>query len=92
MRTPDWRNILKIIIALPRHSVMLFIYLYQKTISPDHGLFKFMFPYGYCRFYTYCSEYGYQVIKKHGLILGILKAVWRVLRCNPFNRGGIDLP
>ncbi|NQU83259.1 MAG: membrane protein insertion efficiency factor YidD [Parcubacteria group bacterium] len=68
------------------------IRLYQKTISPDHGLFRFFFPHGYCRFYPSCSEYSRQSIKKKGLILGIFKSIWRVLRCNPWNKGGVDLP
>ncbi|MBT4547142.1 MAG: membrane protein insertion efficiency factor YidD [Candidatus Magasanikbacteria bacterium] len=68
------------------------IRLYQKTISPDHGWFKSRFPHGYCRFYPTCSEYSYQAIKKRGLIVGSLKTVWRILRCNPWNKGGVDLP
>jgi len=83
---------IKEIIWLPRRVVALFIKIYQKTVSPDHGLLKYLFPHGYCRFYPSCSEYGYQVIKKRGLLVGVPKAVWRVLRCNPFNKGGVDLP
>ncbi len=49
-----------------------------------------MFPYGYCRFTPTCSEYGYRAIEKYGIIKGGLKALWRVIRCNPFNRGGHD--
>lgn len=84
-------RILKMIIELPRNFVMLLIRLYQKTLSPDHGWFKFVHPHGYCRFYPTCSEYGYQVIKKRGLAIGILKIIWRILRCNPWSKGGIDL-
>jgi putative membrane protein insertion efficiency factor len=61
---------------------------YQKTISPDHGLFSTLFPHGYCRFYPSCSEYGYQSIKNKGLIKGVFKTTWRILRCNPFNKIG----
>ncbi|MBU0545684.1 membrane protein insertion efficiency factor YidD [Patescibacteria group bacterium] len=71
---------------------LILIRLYQKTLSPDHGIFKFLFPHGYCRFYPSCSEYSRQAIKKHGLFVGIPKAVWRILRCNPWNKGGFDLP
>ncbi len=82
----------KKITILPRLLIIFLIWVYQKTISPDHGMIKNFFPHGYCRFYPSCSEYGKQSIKKHGLIVGILKAVWRVIRCNPWNDGGVDLP
>jgi putative membrane protein insertion efficiency factor len=66
------------------------ISLYQKTLSPDHGVFKHRHPYGYCRFTPTCSEYGYEAVKKKGVIKGVLLAMWRVLRCNPWNKGGFD--
>jgi putative membrane protein insertion efficiency factor len=83
---------LNFLLTLPRKPVLLVIKIYQKTISPDHGLFKSVFPNGYCRFYPTCSEYGYQSIQKYGLIIGIPKAAWRILRCNPWSSGGMDLP
>lgn len=43
-----------------------------------------------CKFYPTCSEYGIQSIRKDGVPKGLLRAVWRVLRCNPWSRGGID--
>ncbi|MCO5178065.1 MAG: membrane protein insertion efficiency factor YidD [Thermomicrobiales bacterium] len=43
-----------------------------------------------CRFQPTCSEYGYQAIAKYGIIRGGAMAIWRVLRCNPFNKGGYD--
>lgn len=55
---------------------------YQKIISP-------MLPPS-CRFHPSCSEYGYEAIQKHGLIKGGRLAVWRVLRCNPWGKGGFD--
>lgn len=77
---------------LPRLPVLLLIKIYQKIFSPDHGLYRFLFPNGYCRFHPSCSVYGYQTIKKAGLIKGLPKAVWRILRCNPWSKGGMDLP
>jgi len=68
------------------------IRLYQKTISPDHGLFKGYFPHGYCPYHPTCSEYSRQVIKKRGLVIGLPKTIWRIMRCNPWTKGGIDLP
>lgn len=45
-----------------------------------------------CRFYPTCSEYAILAIRKYGPLKGFLKALWRVLRCNPFSKGGIDMP
>jgi len=43
-----------------------------------------------CRFVPTCSEYGYQAITKYGIVRGGCLTLWRVLRCNPFGRGGYD--
>lgn len=62
-----------------------FIFLikqYQKLISP-------MFPPS-CRFYPTCSEYAVQSLNKYGVLKGGVKAIWRILRCNPWNKGGFD--
>ncbi len=58
------------------------IRFYQRFISP--GL-----P-ASCRYYPTCSEYGYQAIAKYGIIKGGWMTIWRILRCNPFARGGYD--
>jgi putative membrane protein insertion efficiency factor len=75
-----------------RWTALLCIRIYQKTLSPDHGLFSALYPNGYCRFHPTCSEYGYQSIKQEGLIIGGGKTAWRILRCNPWSNGGIDEP
>lgn len=85
------KKTLNFILTLPRKPILWLIKIYQNTISPDHGLFKVMFPDGYCKFHPTCSEYGYQVISKYGLIIGIPKTAWRILRCNPWSKGGMDL-
>ncbi|MBT3390771.1 MAG: membrane protein insertion efficiency factor YidD [Chloroflexi bacterium] len=69
---------------LPRVPLLAFIRLYQMTLSRA-------LPPNTCRFYPSCSHYGYQAIYKYGALRGSLMAVWRVLRCNPFNPGGVDL-
>jgi putative membrane protein insertion efficiency factor len=68
---------------LPRLLSLALIRLYQATLSKT-------LPPDTCRFYPSCSHYGYQAIYKYGLIKGGLMAAWRILRCNPFNRGGFD--
>ncbi|MDO8506993.1 MAG: membrane protein insertion efficiency factor YidD [bacterium] len=73
-----------------RKPALFLIRLYQKTLSPDHGPLKAKFPYGYCRFQPTCSEYTYQAVEKYGIIKGGAMGTWRILRCNPFNKGGDD--
>ena len=76
-----------------RWPAFFFIGLYQKFLSPDHSFWaKEVFPRGYCKYYPSCSEYGKQAIKKHGLVIGTVKTIWRILRCNPWSKGGADHP
>ncbi|MBU4347068.1 membrane protein insertion efficiency factor YidD [Patescibacteria group bacterium] len=74
----------------PRYFVIKILKLYQRTLSFDHGFFKALFPYGYCRFRPTCSEYAIKAVEKYGVIKGGAKALWRVTRCNPWNKGGWD--
>ncbi|MBU2575642.1 membrane protein insertion efficiency factor YidD [Patescibacteria group bacterium] len=66
------------------------IKLYQKTLSPDHGLLKSFFPHGACKYYPTCSQYAYDAIKKFGIIKGVRFGVKRIIRCNPWSKGGCD--
>jgi putative membrane protein insertion efficiency factor len=43
-----------------------------------------------CRFYPTCSEYARDAVATHGLWRGSGLALWRLLRCQPFSRGGFD--
>lgn len=61
---------------------MFLVRIYQKVISP------FLPP--SCRFIPTCSEYSYQALKKYGVFKGSILSLWRILRCNPFNKGGYD--
>lgn len=70
--------------------IRFIISLYQKTISPDHGKTAVWFPYGFCRFYPSCSEYMKNAIVRYGAINGMARGIWRIVRCNPRNKGGID--
>ncbi|PLX27237.1 membrane protein insertion efficiency factor YidD [Candidatus Parcubacteria bacterium] len=63
---------------------------YQKFFSFDHSAFKIFYPFVFCRFKPTCSEYTIDALKKYGAIRGTLKASWRILRCNPWNKGGYD--
>ncbi len=72
---------------LPRTVFIVLISLYQKSLSPDHGLMKGFFPYGFCRFEPSCSQYTKERLAEEGLVIGGLKGIWQILRCNPWNRG-----
>ena len=74
----------------PKKVVVRLIRIYQKTLSFDHGPLKTMYPHGFCRFYPSCLEYGAQAIEKYGIIKGGIKTIWRIMRCNPWNKGGND--
>ncbi|WP_406616584.1 membrane protein insertion efficiency factor YidD [Candidatus Caldatribacterium sp.] len=43
-----------------------------------------------CRFEPTCSEYAREALRKYGLWKGLLLSLWRMLRCNPYSRGGYD--
>ena len=75
---------------LPRQIAIYILKIYQKTLSPDHGLFKYFYPYGCCRYSPSCSDYAIDALAKHGFIKGGFMAMWRVLRCNPWSKGGHD--
>jgi putative membrane protein insertion efficiency factor len=59
------------------------ILLYQRLLSPLLGQ--------RCRFYPSCSSYAVQAIDQFGILRGLTLGTWRVLRCHPFNAGGVDL-
>ncbi len=80
---PRLRDLPRTIVNWPRLFILGLLRFYQMVISP--GL-----PQNSCRFYPSCSHYGYQAVYKHGALKGSALAVWRLLRCNPFNEGGYD--
>jgi len=85
-----FRNLLLFFNSYCQAFIIKILKIYQKTLSHDHGFFKFLYPYGRCRFVPTCSEYSIQAIQKYGTIKGMFKASWRILRCNPWNKGGYD--
>ncbi len=64
--------------------VLFLITLYQRILSPYIG--------GQCRFYPSCSNYARLAYEHDGFFYGTFKTVWRILRCNPLSKGGIDFP
>lgn len=83
---------LKFLLRIPAFLGIGAIHLYQITVSPDHSWLRHLFPGGFCRFQPSCSSYTREAILKYGLIVGSLKGFWRILRCNPWSKGGLDLP
>ena len=60
------------------------INLYKKLLSPSNfGLHT-------CRFTPSCADYTKDAIEKYGILRGSLMGFWRILRCNPFSKGGYD--
>lgn len=69
---------------------LLSITIYQKTISPDHGVLSFFTRSSKCRYYPTCSEYCYQSIEKYGAAKGSQLGFKRLARCHPWREGGYD--
>lgn len=67
-----------------KRLIIALIRFYQKAVSP-------LFP-ASCRYYPTCSSYAIMAVEKYGVVKGSLKALWRILRCNPWSKGGIDYP
>jgi putative membrane protein insertion efficiency factor len=80
---PRLRDLPRTVWNGPRLVLLALIRFYQMTFSKALAADT-------CRFYPSCSHYGYQAIYKFGVWKGGAMAVWRVLRCNPFNPGGYD--
>lgn len=65
-----------------KRALISLIRFYKRAISP-------YFPQA-CRFTPSCSEYAVQAIERYGALKGLRLSIWRVLRCNPFCKGGYD--
>lgn len=68
----------------PRNVAVALLLGYRRFISPLYG--------DVCRYYPSCSLYTLRAIQYHGALWGIGLGVIRIVRCNPFARGGIDDP
>jgi putative membrane protein insertion efficiency factor len=68
--------------TLLRRLAVLPIRGYQLLLSPLVG--------ERCKYYPSCSEYAAQAIDRYGILRGLVLAGWRLLRCNPWSRGGFD--
>jgi putative membrane protein insertion efficiency factor len=66
----------------PRNLIVALIRLYRRYVSPYSP--------PSCRFTPTCSRYAIDAVGRYGVLRGGWLAVWRILRCNPFHRGGYD--
>lgn len=67
----------------PKNLAAKAVRVYQLAISPYLGRNK-------CRYYPSCSSYAIEAFQKKGFIRGFFMTLWRIVRCNPFSRGGYD--
>ena len=70
-------------VARMKRLLLWMIRFYRKYLSGLKG-------YSTCKYYPTCSQYGLEAIEKYGALKGGVLAVWRILRCNPFSKGGYD--
>ncbi len=67
---------------LPRNACVVILRGYRAVISPLYG--------DVCRYYPSCSGYTLSAIQRHGVIKGVALGAWRIARCHPWAKGGID--
>ncbi|WP_426625842.1 membrane protein insertion efficiency factor YidD [Leifsonia sp. McL0607] len=70
------------VLLLPRNAAVLVLRAYRAVISPLYG--------DVCRYYPSCSAYALQAIQEHGVIVGSVLGVRRIIRCHPWAAGGVD--
>lgn len=75
-----------ILISLP----IIVIRVYQRFLSPDQSFWGKRLGLKVCRFHPTCSQYAISALRKYGIFKGVYLASRRILRCNPWNPGGID--
>ena len=68
-----------------KRILIFLIDIYKKIISP---IFEYLGV--HCKYYPTCSQYMKQAIEKYGAIKGVFLGIKRILRCNPFSKGGYD--
>ena len=67
---------------LPRNILIVLLKAYRKVVSPLYGQV--------CRFFPSCSAYALEAVTVHGAVKGSWLAVRRLVRCHPWNAGGVD--
>ena len=75
-------SIMRTISAGVREIWLFPVKLYRRFLSPLKP--------ASCRFYPTCSAYALEAVRLWGIVIGSFLALWRILRCNPFSKGGFD--
>jgi uncharacterized protein len=73
-----------IVLLAPRNVLIALLIAYRAVVSPLYGQV--------CRYHPSCSCYALGAVQQSGAVVGSGLAMWRVLRCNPWSRGGVDDP
>jgi uncharacterized protein len=76
------RVVLRTVVRLPALGLLAFFRTWQLLVSPLYGQT--------CRFYPSCSAYGVEAVRRHGAVRGAWLTARRLLRCHPWNPGGVD--
>ncbi|TAJ48343.1 MAG: membrane protein insertion efficiency factor YidD [Herbiconiux sp.] len=75
-------SVVTAIVLLPRNLAVLVLRAYRAVISPLYG--------DVCRYYPSCSSYTLQAIQQRGVIVGSAMGLYRIARCHPWAKGGVD--
>lgn len=78
------KALVQVVGLLPRNACVLVLRAYRAVVSPLYG--------DVCRYHPSCSRYALESIQLHGVIAGVALGSWRILRCNPWAKGGVDDP
>ncbi|WP_349638576.1 membrane protein insertion efficiency factor YidD [Saxibacter everestensis] len=70
------------LLRAPRYPFVWLLMAYRTVISPLYG--------NVCRYYPSCSAYALDAFAVHGVFKGFFMTAWRLLRCNPWSKGGVD--
>ncbi len=74
--------VLSFLYLLPRNACVVILRVYRAVISPLYG--------DVCRYYPSCSAYALGAIQQHGVFKGVALGAWRIARCHPWAKGGVD--
>ena len=80
---PELRAVVRFVVRIPSWILVGVFRLWRLLVSPTYGQT--------CRFYPSCSAYGVEAVRLHGAVRGGWLTLRRLLRCHPWNPGGVDL-
>ncbi|MFA5800507.1 MAG: membrane protein insertion efficiency factor YidD [Candidatus Peribacteraceae bacterium] len=80
------RKALATVSNIPATASVVLIRLYQRTLSPDHGLLHSLYPYGFCRHHPTCSQYAIETLKSRSYPVAVFLSIKRLLSCHPWTK------